>query len=337
MSPKVRRWLLWAAYPAFYLVCLLVFAKLTFPYGRLKSALLGRFHAEQPVSGGMRLEIDDLSSYWLTGIEAEGIRLIQSSPPAPGAPPVVKALEQVTAIEALHVSPSLLSLLIGKTAVSFGGDALGGSLDGEYEFGETRELRLELDELSLGEVPMIGALVGLPLDGKLSGSVELSLPEGKLSAADGTVEIHVSEVRVGDGKAKIRDAIALPAVNAGELAFKAESTGGRVTVQELSVKGPDLELVAEGKAVFRDPLGRTTLSVDARFRFSDSYKSKDDITRSLFGAPDSSVPGLLDLDPKMKSAKEPDGFYGWRISGVLSNPTFAPVPGAAAGGSARKR
>jgi hypothetical protein len=58
------------------------------------------------------------------------------------------------------------------------------------------------------------------------------------------------------------------------------------------------------------------------------------MTRGLFGAPGSSVPGLFDLDPKNKRAKGADGFYGWRVAGALSQPVFTPHPSA--GGATAK-
>ena len=50
------------------------------------------------------------------------------------------------------------------------------------------------------------------------------------------------------------------------------------------------------------------------------------MTRGLFGAPGSNIPGLFDLDPKNRRAKRPDGFYGWRITGPLSKLQFEPAP-----------
>ena len=66
------------------------------------------------------------------------------------------------------------------------------------------------------------------------------------------------------------------------------------------------------------------MSLNARFKFNDRFTNKDDMTRGLFGAPGSSVPGLFDLVPQNKHAKRADGFYGWRVNGTISHPTFLP-------------
>ena len=46
---------------------------------------------------------------------------------------------------------------------------------------------------------------------------------------------------------------------------------------------------------------------------------------SLFGSADSKVPGLFDLDPKIRRAKGADGFYGWRASGQVAKLNFQPA------------
>ena len=70
-----------------------------------------------------------------------------------------------------------------------------------------------------------------------------------------------------------------------------------------------------------------------RFKLSDAYRGKDENTKSIFGAPGSSAPGLLELEPRVKQAKRPDGFYGFHIGGVARDPRFEPSPsGSSAGG-----
>ena len=180
-------------------------------------------------------------------------------------------------------------------------------------------------------------IVGLPLSGTLGGNVEFALPEGKLAKADGTINLKIQGLSAGDGKAKIRDTIALPKVEAGDLTLEGESTTGQLKIVNFSASGPDLELASEGSVRLRDPMQTSLLTLTARFRFTDRYMGKNERTRGLFGAPGSSVPGLFDLDPKNKRAKSADGFYGWRVSGALSQPLFTPHPSAGAAAAKPKR
>ncbi|HLV66172.1 MAG TPA: type II secretion system protein GspN [Polyangiaceae bacterium] len=323
LTPRMRTILRIAGYAAFYVVALITFAYLTFPYERLKDRIVQEFNSRQTGADALRLELDSMSSYWLGGVEAEGIRLI--SPPKPASGGTAPAKPSTLAIESAHARVGLFSLLFGGLDLSFGADAFGGEISGFTSGDETkRKIELELDDLDLAEAPLLATLVGLPLSGKLSGNLDLVLPESKVSKADGTVELEIEELAVGDGKAKIRDTIALPRVEAGTLVLKGDASQGQLKLTDFSAKGPDLEIVSDGSIRLRDPVHTSFLSLGLRFRFTERYANKNETTRALFGAKGSSMPGLFDLDPKNKRAKREDGFYAWRITGVLSNPSFTP-------------
>lgn len=337
LSPRMRTILRWAGYGSFYVFCLLLFAYLTFPYERLRDRIVAEFNARQTGPKPLRLKLGELSSYWFSGIEAEQIELISpADPPTPSEgsagetakPPKPK----VMTIDEAHGSISLLRLLFGTVHVSFGAEAFGGELSGYTSDADgSRRLEVEIEDVDFGQAPLFGDAVGLPLSGKLSGTIDLLLPEGKLSKADGKISLKVVELAAGDGKAKIRDTIALPRVDAGELVLEAEATNGQLKITKLSAKGPDLELESEGSLRLRDDFNQSILSLGLRFKFTDKYTNKNEITRGLFGS--GGTPGLFDLDPKNKRAKRPDGFYGWRASGSISHLTFTPSQNAVGGGA----
>jgi len=327
MSPRLRRGLELAGYAAFYLFALLVFAYVTFPYERLRDRIVQEFNQRQTGPDALRLELDELDSYWLSGVEAEGIRLISPPKPSTAAPEAGAVVQTPTAmsIDSAHARVGMFGLLFGNINLTFGADAFGGSISGRTsESDGAREVELDLDELSLAEAPLLGSAVGLPVAGTVSGRLEFVLPEGKLAKGDGVISLKGTDLSVGDGKAKIRETIALPKIEAGELTIEGQATAGQLKIETLSAKGPDLELESEGSVRLRDPMPTSVLNLTARFRFTERYTGKNEMTRALFGTPGSSMPGLFDLDPKNKRAKRGDGFYGWRASGALSQPTFTP-------------
>ena len=183
--------------------------------------------------------------------------------------------------------------------------------------------------MSLAEAPLIADLIGLPIAGTLAGHVEFLLPENKLSKAEGKVDLTFSGLSAGDGKTKVLNAIALPKVEVGDLTLKATAVAGVLKVDQLGAAGKDLDLQSDGSVRLRDSFDASVLSVNARFKFNARFTNKDDMTRGLFGTPGSSVPGLFDLVPQNKHAKRADGFYGWRVSGTFSRPTFLPNVGLA--------
>jgi type II secretion system protein N len=330
-DPQFRRVLRYVVYPVFYVSLLVVFVFWTFPYERLKERVIAEFNARQPAGAGVRMEIDDMSSYWLSGLEAEGVRLI--SPPGSPGEDGKPAPEKVVTIDEAHARVALLSWLFGSTKLSFGADAFGGGLSGtSSRSDESEQFHLELDDVAVGQLPMLSQLVELPIGGTLSGTVDFELPGGKFSKADGRIELKATDLSVGDGKAKIKGTIALPKAEGGELEIVAEVSEGRLKFEKLAMDGKDLQFDAEGQIRLRDPFDASVFDMSLRFKFSDAYRNKDDMTRSLLGAPGSSMPALLEMDPKVKRSKRPDGFYGFRVSGPMSRPTF--TPSATGGGDA---
>ena len=344
MKPRVKKILQLVLYPLFYCFVLFLFFYWTFPFDRLKDRLLVEFNSKQLGGAGTRMEIDDVSGYWLSGIEAEGIRLV-SPPPPPGSEDEAnegdkkKAEPKVVTIDSAHARVSLLRLLFGTKHISFGADAFGGQISGfTSDADQARKIELELDAVGLNDFPIFKDAIGLPMTGSLTGTVDLLLPEQKLSQAEGAISLSATEVSIGDGKAKIRDTIALPKLDAGELVLEAEVSEGRVDVQKLTAKGTDFELVADGKIRLREPFETSLVELNLRFKFSDAYKNKNDMTRGLFGTPGSNAPGLFDIDPKNQRAKRPDGFYAFRVTGPLSKPDTQPAPlGASSSGSGPAR
>lgn len=331
MTPRLAKILRYAGLVAFYLAALIVFCFLTFPYERLRDRLVDEFNSRQTGPEPLRLQLESLGAYWIGGVEAKGVQLI--SPPkrattasADAAPPKPGVLR----VDSAHARVSLLSLIFGSVDLSFGADAFGGTISGTTsESDGTRAVELTIEDVSLAEAPLLAEAIGLPMSGTVGGTLDFRLPEGKLAKADGTLNLEIVGLSAGDGKAKIRDTIALPKVEAGDLKVVGDASEGQLKFTDFSAKGPDLELVAEGSMRLRDPLTTSLLSMTARFRFTERYTTKSELTKVLFGAPGSSAPGLFDLDPKNKRAKRPDGFYGYRASGALASPSFTPNPGSA--------
>ncbi len=295
---------------------------MTFPFDRLRDRIVGDFNSHQgPTS---RLKIGDMSGYWLSGIEAENIAITQAAKGKVGElgtenkPKVIK-------INSAHVSLSLLRVLVGTMAVSFGAEAFGGQVSGTVASGSNEQtFDIGLESLNVGQMPVLDDLVGLPMKGNLQGQSEIVLSDRKWAKADGKLGLVIDNLRVGDGKAKVLNAIALPEVNVGKVSLSATIAAGRLKVDKLNAKGPDLDLVVEGGVRLRDPVGASMLDLNLRFRFSDAYRGKNETTRALLGEPGSKAPGLFEITPQVQKSKRPDGYYGWRINGTLDHPVFEP-------------
>ena len=332
MNRRLAKILPWVGYPLFYLFALGLFAYWSFPYERLKDRIIDEFNATQ-ASSGLRIKIEELDSYWFSGVEAEGVQFI--STPAAGAEGK-SAKAKVVNLDSVHARVSLLRLLFGTLHISFGVEASGGEISGFTSDADNgRTLEAEFDSVKVADMPMLAEVVPLPIDGALNGDVELRLPEGKLAKAEGKLALKINELTIGDGKSKIMNTIALPTLNAGELVLEGEALDGKLNISKFTATGKDLELVADGGIRLRDPFAASLAELNLRFKFSPAYRNKNDTTRALLGAPGSNVPAVFDLDPRVRSAKRPDDFYAWRLNGPLGH--LNPEPAAMAGGASAPR
>lgn len=335
MKDRLGKWLPWVGYPLFYLVMFGLCVRCTFPYEQVKDRLVAEFEASQK-QPKKRLEIDELGGHWLFGVEAKGVRLITDPPPGFGSTEE-PAKPKVMALDSLRVSVGLLRRLFGTWSVSYSAELGDGEISGTFfQNSERAQIEAKSKDVSVAGLSVLEDLVELPLFGVLSGSVRLILPEGKMSQAEGELELSITELAVGDGKAKIRNAIALPKLQAGDLMLKAEAMEGRLNVKELSTKGLDFELQSDGNLRLRDPFDGSIVDLNLAFRFTEGYMTKNDLTKGLFGEPGSKVPGLFDMDPKIRRAKADDGFYRWKVTGPLARLNFRPAPRSAGGRAARQ-
>jgi type II secretion system protein N len=313
-------------YPLFYVVCLMLFASITFPYRRLKEHVVASFNAQQLAnSSPEELEVEEMGGYWLSGIRMKGVALLAASA-EPGKPPTRIQIDEAT------VRYSLLPLLVGSSDMNFDAYAFGGEASGSYDLsGKDRTVDVTLDSIDVGKVQPLVAMLGVPISGALGGSVHLTMPDGKASKGTGSVSLEIKDASVGDGKAKIKGALALPKVEVGTLTFAAEAKDGVLRISKLVAGGKDLEVQGDGRITMRELATDSLLDLQVRFRINDAYRTKNEVTQSLFGAPGSTAPALFELaDPKIKQAKRPDGFYGWSFRGPLSRPDFFPAGGGAA-------
>jgi type II secretion system protein N len=178
MNDKLRRIAKWILYPLFYLFCLALFGYLAFPFDRLKDRLIAEFERSQTKRGqtaaAQRLEIDELTSYWFTGVEATGVRLIVPPDEASSRPAGLEASlgkgaaeqpkEMIIAIDEAHARVRILPLLIGRVKVDFTAKAFGGEISGTVPVGAASgPVEIELENVDLGQIHPIVSLVGLPM------------------------------------------------------------------------------------------------------------------------------------------------------------------------------
>jgi type II secretion system protein N len=314
IAPKV-------GFPLFYLFCLALFARWTLPWDKVRDRAVLTFDEGQRSTGGQQeLKIDELGPSWFS-IQAKGIRLL-GPPSEPGKPPSEMKIDEARV--------GVIGALFGD--YGFHVEAFGGTIKGDYaDSSKERKIDVTIDGINLGQAEPIAQALGVPVEGTLDAAIKLTMPEGKASKATGALTVDAKDVAVGDGKAKMKNVpLALPRLVIGPLAVAGEAKDGVLKLSKLSAGGKDLELAGDGRVQLRDSFAESITDVNLRFKINDAYKSKNDTTKSLFGAPGSSMPALLEMDPKVKQSKRADGFYAWHMRGQIGKPEFDPAPSTAA-------
>jgi type II secretion system protein N len=314
-------------YPFFYVVCFIVFATWTFPLDKVRDRIVASFNEGQRASSSSReLAIADISSSWVTGIRLTGVRLIDHEPPPRGD--AAKGRAESTSelkVDSLVARVKLLPLLVGTHSVSFSAEAFGGSVSGTWtERGKDQSLDVTLEKLEIGQMTPLTQVLEVPIEGTLGGTITFELPEGHTAKANGNIVIEADDVALGDGTSKMMGKLAIPRLTLGTFDFDAEAKDGTVKVTKLGASGKDVDFLADGRIPLHEQAMDSPVDLNLRFRVSDAYRGKNDATKGLFGAPGSTIPGAIDLDPKMKQSKRADGFYTWRARGPLGKLDFSP-------------
>ncbi len=328
-------------YPAFYVVALVVFAAVTFPFEKVRDRIVAGFNDSQRDSpSGKELAIGEVSSSWVTGLKLSAVRIIDRD--APPREAGKKAEPHELKIDSVLVRLQLLPLLVDTRAVTFQAELFGGRVEGELrDHGKSQSLEVSLDGLDLSQVTPLTQLLEVPVDGALGGTLKVELPEGKPSKANGTLSIEAVSVAVGDGKASLMGKLAAPRLTLGTFSIDAEIKDGTVKVSRLGASGKDVDFLADARIPLRDDVMESAADMNLRYRVSDAYRGKDDHTKALFGSPDGTVQSVLDFDPRVKQAKRADGFYLWHAHGPLGKLDFAPGgtggPTSGPGGAGRGR
>lgn len=312
MRPLLLRLL---GYPAFFMFFFALFAYVTFPYDRVKEAAIAAVEAPRRTPGGgstpsnMQLTIGDLGPTFLPGLNARNVNLT-FLPARAGERATTMHLDDVV------VHPSLLGLLTGTLRVAFEARGLGGTMRGSFATAFSgsnpglREIHAQLEGVRAGDIAPLVQLVGLPLLGRISGTIDLTLPEGRTNRASGAARLTIADLRVGDGRAQYQipnfGALTVEQIRAGTLTVALDVNNGVATIREFRSSSPEFQLAMDGEARLAPVFGQSTINAGVRLRLTDAYRTKSEQAGRIMMA--------LDF---MSSARRPDGMLAFRCTGTF--------------------
>lgn len=305
MTPRKKLIFVILSYLAYFLVVFILTLYFSFPYERLKKVLeynLGN-------SFGMKLKIDKLTPYFFHGIKVEGIRFTPYTTNSEETPPPPLIIDSVT------IKISVLSLLIGKSALIINSDFLDGNVDLRVEINDNLTTTLKMERLNLKRFAPIKNFLPLPVKGEFSGRGKLVIVRRDISKAEGNLNLNGIKITIGDGKTPIpipgqKDGIILPTIEIKKLSLSIDIKKGVATIKKFSTQSDELELIGEGKIYLSKEPSNIRFDTYIRFKFKKGFEKKGDIAAGIIAA--------LDFIPNMKRAKRSDGFYGFLINGTVA-------------------
>ncbi len=335
LRPTVLRVL---GYPLVFSLFFVVFLYATFPYDRLAEMIVAQIEAPRVsrttgavIPSGIELTIGHLGPTFLPGLEARDVT-VRYLPATPGGRAVTMDIERA------RVRVSLFALLLRRASVSFSVKGLGGEAEGEAVVNLSaprpglRSMELRLTDIGVGSVGPLVQAVGLPMSGTATGTVNLEIPNGLIAQATGAVQMAVSALSIGDGRAQYQiprfGGVTIEQIRAGRLDVNVAVRNGVATFERTGSHSAEFDLGIDGRVTLRPVLADSGMNLGVRFRFTDVYRNKSEQAGRIL-----TVIGMV---PDLRRALRPDGMYAFRCSGTFARPPVCGpeggTPGVGGGG-----
>lgn len=298
---------------------------LFFPYGRVADRVVQEIEYPADANGtrrasGTEIDIGSVSPTFIPGgATLEDVRIVKR-----GSRPEDEPLE--ISIEEVSARVGIFALLVGNTSVSFDAEIGGGTIEGSYSDGSTEtEIEATIEGVDLAELGILRSLMkGVPIEGTLGGEIDLVVND-EPADTDGRVDLTIEGLSIGDGQAKfpiegLGDGITVETVDAGDLTLALNVEDGTATVETFAADGADLHLEGEGTIEVVRPLQGSQLNLFIGFKFSDSYRDRNDRTRGMFT--------MMDFTPRLRPARTPDGGLRYRLTGTIGGRVATSPAGA---------
>lgn len=176
------------------------------------------------------------------------------------------------------------------------------------------QLRIDakVENLQLDFAPMLSAVSGLPLSGKLGLTADLELARVKGANTGGQVKLETQGLVLEKG-AKL-GMFPLPmSVELGNLALELPVKDGKLTLPPTELGGADLAAKLEGTVNIEVPLETTNMNVTIGLQPTEKFLAANQLIGPLLN--------------NFAQYKSPDGFYRVSLKGNVGRPIVSPVRG----------
>jgi type II secretion system protein N len=308
LPDRLQRPVKWVGYPLFAFVVFLLALYLSLPKDRIEDLLENS--ASTFLNAKVRADRDEfgLTLFSGPGVTASNV-LVTMTPPNPNDKPVNYKVDDLT------VHFSLWQLFHGFADTSFSGHIAGGEVSGKYKsVPDEGVVSLDASGLSVGSLPIISAPGGIPIDGKIDLKIDLNSPKNLIPQTNGSVSVTINDATLGDGKAKLTipggdpflaQGVTIPKISLGKLTGSVNVEKGKATFREVRGHSKDVDIELEGYIELRDPLILSVMHAYLKFKPSDALIKRE--------------PTIELMNNMVLTAKRPDGYLGFSLTGVLSS------------------
>ena len=284
----------------FALICFIFFTLIKLPDDRLKNYIDGTLNSVL-AQRGIAISSTDSHMSYLFGISyvMKGVTLMGPPP----SPPIH--------IQKVEISPSLLSLLVGK----FGGSLFiqdgEGSLNSSFSMkGSKISASGKLKKFDIGKAGLLTLAADIQasavLDGNFSISGDFSVP----SSLDGSTAIHLSQVIIDP---QTIAGFSIPRLSISEGIIDLTFDQGKATIKTFQLgktgnPADDLKGTLTGDATLAKQWESSTLNLKSRFSLSENV-----------------LKAFVILDVILGGGKQPDGSYAFSLIGPIEAPIPMPI------------
>lgn len=284
---------------ALFVIVFLLGLRVHFPGEAARDRLA--FEIQESSGGAWLLSGSAARPYRVVGLAMDDVVLFKRDTRRRGGEEDMDAVPFVR-FEHLAARPLWLGLLKGERAAALDIGMLGGDLDVQLRSGE-RIQRLVLDgaDMDISRLPLEGDEWSVNALGTLSVEGDLRLGTEDVKESEGSLRIEVTDLVFQEATIMGMTLEPTPFTES-KLAFEVKE--GRAEVTEGRFASEPVTIVVSGEIVLNKAWERSRLRLDLEVTFSEQFDT------------------MAKMVPDLKSARDEDGKYHFKVSGTLDNPRF---------------
>lgn len=297
----MKRLAQWAGYIGLGLIAYVMFLYWTFPFDQLKGRLEGAI--EKSLGADYDVRIAHISPSFITGVVMKGVSLSVRSG---------SATQTIMDVDKARLRVGLFSLIFGNPEASFSLQFKKSSIDGTVGKRDNAiRVSAELDPLLMGNVPWFATVLGLQLDGKISGSLSMTMFTDGNKPSEGSVELNFQggELKAGSkiplgqaGSMDVTNPITFAVGKDSQLVMKWSK--GMLDLTQWKWLEGDIQLDLKGQAFTGASAASTRLNVNGTITLSPQFEKDFPIIAMI------------------SKQKQADGSYAIAITGNISHPAI---------------